>query len=1057
MQNIVFNNFKERLLNGDVSASINVSAIPVNSNFFEIYDNDKIELKQFRNLNDFNMYSSGAYPEASSFSANCFSATQFQGNYVDLTFSRAVSADANIQPMYVTSANSGTFMSYYSDALTTITKNNLSTYLLGDGFHTPGFYWVRTKEEFNYISDHINSDTSFNNRSTIVLGDSIGGILNHTICPNVSRHFDGIFDGNGFYIGSEDSAFGETTIFCNGTVNGIIGYLGKKGILRNLFVKNVVFDCGYKINLNHLANVGGDVYTGIVGVNYGTVEYVNSIGKIDFKNFIPEIYSVTNKSDSDDSLIASDSAKNIFFQNHFCVDSPYNIIPYVGYFNCGFGVRNSAGFASTLLNQPTAAYYNADNIRPIDNYYVENCNILDYEYTLGTAAYTENYLGSYGNDKYNRFGESVQYYSDNPLQLHNYERCAYFCSPIVGLNNGIISYSFNNAELQQKGTFVGFIGMIAGKNGTGTVKDSSSILKFIETTGYISDYFITSTTETPFYTKTYNNNSDNVYTLNVDDSKVINTIYPGGGSIVISTGSKMTITGLNYSDVKTDHIRISTCTSGEISAFGDTEFSNYCILNCYNTNYGDLKAVINNVKANLTITDLAKVAEITGTIVGYKFGTNDLVIEQSNIAIEDIILECPNTVDNASLYSYINNSPKTITYTLKPIQEIGAIFGMISQSNSNKVANNVIGIIDESCDNFFANRIKINSYGKNISNIAALAPVVQLDYNSLNLNDKNNFSNYSVSFENVSLYSNASSFNPRIIDFYERLNRTPDSIICTNLAEQNKNNIEVYNSFSFDIPMIGDRQYNGITFAKNNDGNVNDIFEQINNTISFNNCVCNSFVNKNYYTQTLKNYWSQHPFINFASVPLTSPYLEGISVIVDNKITEYSASFNDFNFISNISNYENQLYHLHTDNKINGNSVDSYFTYTYSSAYSNSSLMPLQVNFSYYATPSAGFYYKQFELFNKDQEALSADGGTYNDGTSVVFGFVPSPEQIRKTIVEKDTFTVTTVSGNNFAGMLYVDESGNNIMASNLNNSYDLNNGGWTMSLNNGLIIKMEN
>ena len=46
MQNIVFNNFKERLLNGDVSASINVSAIPVNSNFFEIYDNDKIELKQ---------------------------------------------------------------------------------------------------------------------------------------------------------------------------------------------------------------------------------------------------------------------------------------------------------------------------------------------------------------------------------------------------------------------------------------------------------------------------------------------------------------------------------------------------------------------------------------------------------------------------------------------------------------------------------------------------------------------------------------------------------------------------------------------------------------------------------------------------------------------------------------------------------------------------------------------------------------------------------------------------------------------------------------------------
>ena len=177
-------------------------------------------------------------------------------------------------------------------------------------------------------------------------------------------------------------------------------------------------------------------------------------------------------------------------------------------------------------------------------------------------------------------------------------------------------------------------------------------MKFIETTGYISDYFITSTTETPFYTKTYNNNSDNVYTLNVDDSKVINTNHPGGGSIVISTGSKMTITGLNYSDVKTDHIRISTCTSGEISAFRDTEFSNYCILNCY-TNYGDLKAVINNVKANLTINDPAKVAKITGTIVGYKFGTNDLVIKQSNIAIENIILECPNTVDNASLYSYI--------------------------------------------------------------------------------------------------------------------------------------------------------------------------------------------------------------------------------------------------------------------------------------------------------------------------------------------------------------------------------------------------------------------
>ena len=39
-------------------------------------------------------------------------------------------------------------------------------------------------------------------------------------------------------------------------------------------------------------------------------------------------------------------------------------------------------------------------------------------------------------------------------------------------------------------------------------------------------------------------------------------------------------------------------------------------------------------------------------------------------------------------------------------------------------------------------------------------------------------------------------------------------------------------SFSFDIPMIGDRQYNGITRTDYEDGNINDKFEEINNTIS---------------------------------------------------------------------------------------------------------------------------------------------------------------------------------------------------------------------------------
>ena len=56
MREIFFNSFKEKILNGQVPQSFDVTGVPVNSKFFDSYDNTDIAIEQYKNLSDFDTY-----------------------------------------------------------------------------------------------------------------------------------------------------------------------------------------------------------------------------------------------------------------------------------------------------------------------------------------------------------------------------------------------------------------------------------------------------------------------------------------------------------------------------------------------------------------------------------------------------------------------------------------------------------------------------------------------------------------------------------------------------------------------------------------------------------------------------------------------------------------------------------------------------------------------------------------------------------------------------------------------------------------------------------------
>ena len=87
--------------------------------------------------------------------------------------------------------------------------------------------------------------------------------------------------------------------------------------------------------------IGWDTHIEVVplpsGKNYGYIERVDINGTVNVVDFVPEIYSVSNKTDnnSDGYVVDGNEDTNIFYPDYLCFNSLGNIIPYIGYFNEG--------------------------------------------------------------------------------------------------------------------------------------------------------------------------------------------------------------------------------------------------------------------------------------------------------------------------------------------------------------------------------------------------------------------------------------------------------------------------------------------------------------------------------------------------------------------------------------------------------------------------------------------------------------------------------------------------------------------------------------------------
>ena len=349
MESFVFNSFKERMINGELSGNDVWTLQPVKKAFAEDYEDN---LKYIRNETDLYYLNPGFNELGYLGVSNSFKDKYFTVmNPVHYNYTIMQNTDIAKQPEYITKDNIIDFFAKNPDESDrNINLKNLffdedgkfyrpsdEKELNSDGEEVPiplGFYYVRTKEELRWCANLVNSE-AYNNKINIVLGDNIGvektqTTLNFIIGENPNRPFEGIFYGNGY-------KFNNIELICDKPVNGIVGYLGTNGIISTIRVNGrIVLNCKSKITLEHLMSVGSDVAAGFIcGKNNGVIEGINFDAVLVLYNFIPGICSVGNKSDSTLPAIEDNPMVNFCYPDYLCYNSLGNIVPYIGYFNEG--------------------------------------------------------------------------------------------------------------------------------------------------------------------------------------------------------------------------------------------------------------------------------------------------------------------------------------------------------------------------------------------------------------------------------------------------------------------------------------------------------------------------------------------------------------------------------------------------------------------------------------------------------------------------------------------------------------------------------------------------
>ena len=411
MSSFIFNDFKKRFLNGEVPSADNWTFIPVTDRFKNHFEFDEIKLEQYRSLSDFNDVSLAKRGTYLTYTGNEKEISKNKERYVDvlndnfrllgtdlingvpLTFrwTKVIDdAEFNNKPMFVTKDNIDRFNNYYSDSV----KNNpyIETYLAQGGF-----YYIHSKDELEWFSNHVEK----NNLIIGVIGDTIEGTISKPIGTEL-HPFNGTLDGN-YY------TFKNISIKAQTTDNGIVGVLGPFGVVRNIKLVNDditvnSIQCETAINLTHIRNDGRDINCGlIVGRNYGIVENIDAtnLGTFNIYGCVPSVYSVTNKSDKykwneNENIVRDkfDSGNdNFLYLNSFCINSPGNICPYVGYFNEG---KFADDTLAVLLDTNKTAVNNIDDPDFEWKYVFANCgesytqnDKANHNIDLGFSAWTD--------------------------------------------------------------------------------------------------------------------------------------------------------------------------------------------------------------------------------------------------------------------------------------------------------------------------------------------------------------------------------------------------------------------------------------------------------------------------------------------------------------------------------------------------------------------------------------------------------------------------------------------------------------------------------------------
>ena len=377
MSSFVFDSFKKRYLTGNVPTNDTWHFIPVNENFKKLYEINDAKLYHYRNINDFHKVNPNGIkfeltPEAKQYNkditnkyyakgrkgVNLDSIKSWQieslggeailaGNKITRTWSKVIDDnDLSNKPMYVKGSNSAAFFRTQSANITN--NEDINSYISAGGF-----YYIRSKDELTWFANRSNTG---NNTIIGVLGDNIEGVINgEPIGKDEAYPFQGILDGNGFTLKN-------ISIQCSNTDNGLVGVLGTSGVVKNFNIDNAGYAnslmCDKKLNLKHIKEDARDINAGIlVGRNYGKIYNINALDMkyFNFYGFVPEVYSVTNKSDDyswSDGKVRKKfdtSNSNYYYMNHFCVNSPGNVCPYVGYFAEGFYSEDYYTVASLMF------------------------------------------------------------------------------------------------------------------------------------------------------------------------------------------------------------------------------------------------------------------------------------------------------------------------------------------------------------------------------------------------------------------------------------------------------------------------------------------------------------------------------------------------------------------------------------------------------------------------------------------------------------------------------------------------------------------------------------